>query len=345
MKVCKLCILPDTFPGITFDARGVCNYCNQEHQTTDQAENSNQFECEDELVKALEKHKQRDGGYDVLVSASGGVDSSYALIQIVERFKLKPLVWHNDHGYEHEVATENVRKLCKALDVDLIVWQHEYKQMKKLWKFTIESSVGLANTCFLCANILYWNALDLAEKFGIKMIINGYSKGQVAFNKESGRQLLKQMINDMLTAGDMELFDWFLKRYEYMNKYKEYRTRKDLEERIEAGKILVLPFYVFKFYQTDKEHLKKLCRERFDWQQMPEGYPARTTNCVMNWLTTYADLQRVKYSIYTDEYASLVRKGEFSREQALKDLEFNPPEGLLKRLSSEIGLNLDKIGK
>ena len=27
MNYCAKCVLPDTFPGITFDEGGVCNYC------------------------------------------------------------------------------------------------------------------------------------------------------------------------------------------------------------------------------------------------------------------------------------------------------------------------------
>jgi len=344
MQVCKKCVLPDTYPGITFDAEGVCNYCN-EYVTREKEDASLHFSSEEELMKALQNRKNPDGGYDCLLSASGGVDSSYTIIQIVEHFKLKPLVWHNDHGYEHETATNNVRKLCEALNIDLIIWQHDYTYMKKLWKFVIESDIPGANTCFMCANILYWNAVELADKFNINTIINGYSKGQVAFNKESGRNVIKEMINAMLASGDMDLFDWFLKKYEIMKKHKVYQRREDLVGNTEKRKILVVPFFIFDFYKTDKEKLKKICRERFDWQQMEEGYPARTTNCVMNWLTTYADLQKVNYSIYTDEYASLIRAGEFTRQQVLEDLEFNPPPGLLQRLAKEVGVQLDKRGK
>jgi len=27
MKHCQLCLLPDTFPGSTFNEQGACNYC------------------------------------------------------------------------------------------------------------------------------------------------------------------------------------------------------------------------------------------------------------------------------------------------------------------------------
>lgn len=42
--------------------------------------------------------------------------------------------------------------------------------------------------------------------------------------------------------------------------------------------------------------------------------------------------------MYHQEYAEQIRKGEISREQALDDLEFIPPNGLLEELAKEIDL-------
>ncbi len=118
-----------------------------------------------------------------------------------------------------------------------------------------------------------------------------------------------------------------------------------MKKRQIREKILVVPFYLFQFYQTDKEKLKKEVRKRFDWQPMAYSYPGRTTNCKMVWLNTYADLKKMNYTWYYEEYAGLVRKGEIMREQALEDLAFHPPDGIVKRFSQEIGLDLDKIEK
>ncbi len=130
-----------------------------------------------------------------------------------------------------------------------------------------------------------------------------------------------------------------------MNKYKAYQAKQDLLDDVDLEKILVLPFFIFQFYKTDKEHLKKVCQERFDWQQMENPYPARTTNCRINWLTTYVDLKKYKYSIYTDEYSGLIRAREITREQALAGLRFEPPYDLIMKLTGDIGVNLDTIYK
>src|SRR5690554_4821299 len=126
MKICKTCILPETFPNIRFDEMGVCNYC-RDHQAKrgkDRSVEEIHFEDEEELIHGLEKFKNPKNKYDVLVSLSGGVDSSYAVINIVEKFKLRPLCFHNDFSFADTTSMDNVRRLCRALDVDCIIWRN-----------------------------------------------------------------------------------------------------------------------------------------------------------------------------------------------------------------------------
>ncbi len=337
-KVCKKCILPDTFPDISFDDHGICNYCNN---NIDVSENDQRihFDSETEIIDCLQKYKKLNKRYDVLVPLSGGVDSSAALINIVEKYQLKVLGWHNDHGYEDATATENVKKLCKALDVDLIVQQHDMAFMKKLWRYTQEAyGTGLSG-CFVCGGVLYANALEIADRFGIPLIINGYSKGQAEMmsNKKNAMESWEKMISKF--QEDESFFNEFLERQKPMNKQKIVLSRRDLEQAVDPTKILVMPFYLFRQHKTDKKELRKVCESRFDWQPMEFSFPNRTTNCEMVWLNTYFDLHKMNYTMYHEEYSSLVRKGEITREQAQKDLNFDPPEGLVEKLAEEIGLD------
>ncbi len=342
MKVCNRCVLPETYEGIEFDRYGVCNYCNA-HRRARENQASDCFASEGEVIKCLAKYKNRDQQYDVVVSLSGGVDSGFALIKLVETYKLRPLVFHNDHGFEDEIATDNARKLCRHLNVDLIIWQNDLTFMKKLWKYFNEAEESDLSACFVCANMLYFNALRLAEKFNIKLVVNGYSKGQIRLqnNQKKSREWYGEMIEVILATGDRAFFEEFTGKWKLLEKQKIFQTRQDLEDNVDADKILFVPFFAFEFYKTDKEKLKKICRERFDWQPMATSYPARTTNCRMIWLNTYFDLKRLHFSVYHDEYSTLIREGEISRQQAIADLAFKPPPGLLEHLASEIGVDLE----
>lgn len=346
MKICNRCVLPSTFPGICFDGEGVCNFCRaQETKKNEESGGVKDFENEQELIECMKKWKNHSGKYDVLVPLSGGVDSSNALITIVEKYRLRALAFHNDHGYEDEIATSNVKNLCKAINVDLLIMQHDIEFMKKLWKYIAETKVKGLNSCYVCGNILYLNAVEVAHNFQIPLVINGYSKGQAVQvgDKEKGRVLLERLVDAVMQTGDKEFVREFMRKYEYLGKRKTYTGRYDLEVPNKSTEILIVPFYIFNFYKIDKEKLKQKIRKLFNWQTMKTSYPSNTTNCEMVWLNTYVDLRKIGYSNYHFEYAELVRQKEFTRDQAINDLEFNPPAGMLDRLAVEIDLDFNAL--
>lgn len=344
MQICTRCVLPGTYPEIRFDENGVCNFCN-EYALKEEKQAHLHFTNEQEVKKCLEKYKNLDREYDLLVALSGGVDSCFTLIQIVEKFELKPMVFHSDHGWDDPTATRNVEKLCKELDVDLLIWKNDLQYMRTLFNYFNRSDEYSVSACYACGNMLYLNGLEIADKFNVPLVVNGYSKGQAAMmhDKEKAQDWYGKMINVLLETGDQEFFQKFTKKWEMLKKQVIYQSREDLERPIEPGKILFIPFFVFKFYKTDKQELERVCKERFDWQPIETSYPARTTNCEMIWLNSYRDLNKRKYTHYHDEYSTLIRAGEISREQALKDLELNPPKGLLERLAQEIQVNLEEL--
>ncbi|MCK4762703.1 MAG: hypothetical protein KAW12_10950 [Candidatus Aminicenantes bacterium] len=344
MKVCTRCVLPETYPGIEFDENGVCNFCTA-YDVKAEAEAGSRFANEAEVIAALQKYKNLGRKYDLLVPLSGGVDSCFTLIRIVEKLGLKPMVFHSDHGWDDPIATRNVEKLCKELDIDLLIWKNDMQFMRTLFKYFNESDDYTVSPCYPCGNMLYLNGLEIADSFNIPLVINGYSKGQAAMmhDKDKAQDWYGRMINVILETGDQEFFEKFTKKWEMLKKQVIYTSKEDLKKPVNPDKLLFIPFFVFKFYKTDKEELQKICRDRFDWQPLKEGFPARTTNCEMIWLNSYRDLNKRKYTHYHDEYSTIIRAGEMTREQALADLELNPPPGLLERLAEEIGVDLNDL--
>ena len=339
MKVCKKCVLPDTYPDISFDLDGVCNFCNN-------YKNEEEYEkyciSEDEILSFIDKYRNK-GKWDAVVALSGGVDSSAALIDLVEKYKIKPLGFHNDHGYEDPIATENVRKLCKSLNIDLIIMQHDYSFMKKLWKFIYDFHIPNLSPCYICGNIIYANVLQIAERFEIPIIFNGYSKGQASkVQNQTNRETLLNFIIELEKIKHHDNFrKELLSKLETNRKGIFFNGADDLKTTIERGRTITIPFYALSNeHKTDKSELKKKCLAKFDWkEQNTISYPNRTSNCKIVWLSCYSEIKRHKYTAYHDEYSTLIRKGEMDREQALKDLKFDPPEGLIELLKKDVGIH------
>ena len=71
-KRCIKCILPEHLPGITFDEKGVCNFCNDYEQNR---EKMDFIQKKSELDALVEQARKISDAYDVLIPLSGGKDS------------------------------------------------------------------------------------------------------------------------------------------------------------------------------------------------------------------------------------------------------------------------------
>jgi hypothetical protein len=174
-QYCQKCILPEDYPGIRFNEEGVCNFCfNYETQCADLG-----GEKLAELIKATRKN----GKFDCVVPLNGGKDSAYILYYAVKHLKLKAIAVTYDSGFQTEAARSNIRKVCKALNVPLVIRKsHITGKMLKLnlliGKAGGEDQDGGDNKgnirdCGNCEMMLRTAALRLTRKFNAPLIFWG----------------------------------------------------------------------------------------------------------------------------------------------------------------------------
>jgi len=122
LRRCTRCVLPETFPFITFDEDGVCNYCH--HYTKMNPKGV------DALRSAFEQHQKPDGSVKCLVSFSGGRDSSYTLHYVSKVLGLDTIAFTYDWGVVPELAHRNQKRMCEQLGVEQIKITAD---LKKKW--------------------------------------------------------------------------------------------------------------------------------------------------------------------------------------------------------------------
>jgi len=69
-------------PFITFDEKGVCNYCHN-YKNID-------YQGKEALEEALAPYRSRNGRPDCIVALSGGRDSTYGLHYVKKVLKMNP---------------------------------------------------------------------------------------------------------------------------------------------------------------------------------------------------------------------------------------------------------------
>jgi N-acetyl sugar amidotransferase len=115
MKYCKRCVMPDTKPDLKLDSEGICNACRS-------FENRKQVDWQlrsKELEGILSRYRKKDGsGWDCLIPVSGGKDSTFQVIQMLDH-GMNPLCVTASTCHLSETGRKNIENI-KRLGVDYI---------------------------------------------------------------------------------------------------------------------------------------------------------------------------------------------------------------------------------
>jgi N-acetyl sugar amidotransferase len=162
--------MDDSVLGIQFNEEGKCTFC-EIHDELDSKYPLNESTSNvlNDIVAQIKK-SGNNKAYDCIVGVSGGKDSSFALVKVVE-LGLRPLVVHFDNGWNSEVAVQNIKNLCEKLKLDLHTHVADWEEFRDLQKSFLYASVpeGEVPTDFVITSVL----TQLAAKEKIKYIIQG----------------------------------------------------------------------------------------------------------------------------------------------------------------------------
>ncbi len=115
IRYCSRCVMPETKPDLFIDADGVCNACRSYESRSEvdwQARRT-------ELADILERYRSKDGGqYDCIVPVSGGKDSTYQVLRLLE-LGVNPLCVTATTDSLSDIGRRNIENL-KRRGVDYI---------------------------------------------------------------------------------------------------------------------------------------------------------------------------------------------------------------------------------
>lgn len=115
LSYCKKCVMPNSKPDLFFDDNGVCIAC----QNFDNREAVDWDARRQELLEIKEKYVSKDGSnWDCIVPVSGGKDSMYQVIKMLE-LGFNPLCVTSTTCDQSELGSRNIQRL-KELGVDHI---------------------------------------------------------------------------------------------------------------------------------------------------------------------------------------------------------------------------------
>jgi len=321
------------------DDNGVCNICNEFDKAKYDRECQVDF-LESDLIKQLTRFKKKKKGkYDCLVMCSGGKDSTSTLLYTVKRYRLTPLAFTFDHGFETEDAVENVRKAVKKLGVEWLYFRSDH--MKEMFAKVVRSR-STSVICHLCSMWYMQLTYEIAANFKIPLIIAGWTKGQASVQPVLSKCACEADAAEYRSMGDAT--QRFLDRHvSQMPKYASFP--KSMGSVVTTAKkkykiSVISPHWFLR--KTPDQYVEEITKD-LDWQYPRHSYPAKSTNCYLNFLSVHLSMKNYGYTHYHVEMSKMIRMGLMTRDEALALLEINFDEQMLEKVLGKMGCSLEDI--
>jgi hypothetical protein len=304
MRRCVRCLLPQEVPGANLDESGVCQPCREYERANHAKEGQARAEREADLEKTLRECRGQ-GAYDCLVNLSGGKDSCYLLYRLKQDYRLNVLAFTTDMNVP-PVAWDNIRRTIARLGVDHLVYRPREEFYRKLYRMLLQDQEGrgaVYTVCYVCAPLFEGYALRVAVEKGIPLVVAGYSPGQPNPERmvyEFSRELIaatdwtppEVRASGLFQEDELSLF-WNPLRYPPGTAFPRY----------------LAPFHAWPYDQA------ATMRAVVDLGLAANRRSASPvhSNCPVNWLLMYSDLQNLGYNPYMPEFSALIRQGKASR--------------------------------
>lgn len=322
-QTCTRCIYDERVPSITFDGEGICNYCHQieglvEEYGTGSPKGESKLESIVDIIKAEGRGKK----YDCVIGVSGGTDSSY-MVYLAKQWGLRPLAVHYDNTWNSAIATQNIFKVLKALDVDLFTWVVNNNEADDIFRSFFRAGVAEleASTDLAYAEVLQY----AAWKFGVGTILEGHTFVNEGITPLGRNYFDGRYIQEIHRRyGELAIKTYPLMTFSHMMFWSAVARIRKLR-----------PFWYLGY---SKEEARDFLSREFGWEYYGGHH-------LENRMTAFVHgvylPEKFNSDLRNNTLAALARQGKMSRREAWE--EYNAPlhieEGLVTYFKKRLGLS------
>ena len=318
MKYCITCFYPDTKPDIEFNKEGVCSAC----VSFKKRETINWKDREKKFVEIVKKIKTRNNGnYDCIVPVSGGKDSTWQVLKMLE-YDLKILCVNSRTCDLSPIGRRNLDNI-KNIGVDMIELSPNPKIRKKLNKIGL---LEVGDISWPEHVGIFTVPINIAVKFQISSIFwgeNSQNEYGGPISKINNSQLNRSWLEEfggLLGLRVTDLFDHYELKENDLIAYR-YPSKKEIDELNLIGYFLG---YYFPWDGYENAQIAKLNGFEFFHKDV-EGATIKYEN-LDNFQTGIHDyFKYIKYGFgrTTDIMSNLYRRNLVSREKAIELIKKN----------------------
>lgn len=327
IKRCTQCVLPETYPGITFDENGVCDQC--------RGYKPYKVRGYDKLVEFVDKYRGKGEKYDCIVALSGGRDSTFTLYYAVKKLGLRVLAFSVDNGCMPRETIENIQNAVTILGVDLVM--HKHDQLQKSLKpflsawFKRPTPEMVASICLGCKYGIQLAYMQTAAKYKIPLFLSGGGEPEKSFAQGfyanrmqflSPRlrliwgQIKELLINPRYLLHPILLYRMFM---EYLYNFSPRSVRRLLMKLHGCQDWVYLQ--LFNYIPWSEQEIMSTITTELKWQKYSESKASWRSDCTVNLVKNYFYNQTLGFTKNEEMVSNLIRQGVLTREEGFKRLE------------------------
>lgn len=328
---CSKCLMLDSFPGITLDDEGICNHC--------RAFIKKEPLGEELLLKTL--RSKRGDKYDCVIGISGGKDSCYVAYLASEKFKLRALAVFYDSPFYCDLARENVKNVCKTLNIDLKIVSSknnlEYNLLRN--HFISVGSTGTSwGQCFFCHYGIEAILFNIAYENKIPFSLSGSTQYE-SWKLEDRKKILLDRVKKLPIKDIINFIYYQSKAYFLLlDQRKQFsmpcNNRFNVYSRPQNTLNEPLTVKVFDYVRWDQNQIEKTLMEKTGWVR-PNNLLSWGYDCSLEPFLDYTYKKEFGISTVGIYLSHLIRDGLMKRDEAFKILvKSESEEGLRKKLET-----------
>lgn len=333
-QVCTNCVIDTTDSAVVFDENGVCDYCNDFYENIKPNWHPDE-QGERELARIVDEIKRHGQGkkYDCIIGLSGGTDSSYLTHLCKVKYGLRPLIYLVDTGWNLNVAVENIEKIVRGLDLELITEVVNWNEMRDLQLAFFKAQVAYQD--LPQDHAIFAGLYNFAMKNGIKYIITGANNA---------------------TECVIPPYEWV-----YMN---DLTFIKDVHRRFGKVKLKTFPLCSMFRYRVYYRYIRGMTRvaplnmihynkeeaeaemfRLYGWNKYENKH---YENVFTRFYEGYYHPHKFGYDKRKCHFSSLILSGQMTRDQALAELKTPPyDESMMKDdmeyIAKKLGITVDEF--
>lgn len=269
LKRCTKCILPETFPFITFDQKGVCNYCNN-YKPKMNTKSILQFK------EIISHYKCKNGNPDCIVPFSGGRDSTYTLHTAKRELGLNPIAFTYDWGMVTDLARRNIARVCGKLGVENIIisanihWKRENIR-KNILAWLKYPTLGMIPLFMAGDKFFFYYTNQVKKQTGIDLNIWGINplentEFKVGFTGVPPN-FYKEKIYSLSAMSQLKLFAFVGNN---VLKSPSYLNQSVLDSLGSFAARYIAPkkdyYHLFDYYRWDENEINELIKYEYKWE-------------------------------------------------------------------------------